>query len=220
MKRLVAVCALTACLAAGCGKGGSGHTAPTVATPASTGAGSTSAGQLAGGGGETTVSASRMSSAPARITSARASAKPATVADGPCPWIPTQQAADLEGNRIGQVEVSSAAGRVTGCVFHFDTNWGADHIVMSITRTEYADDTAARNAMIRLGSAGSNAAGQPGLAPGVDGIRYQTTFYAPDGASDWAFSFAKGKQVVTVKTNQDDVSANAYNVAVAIVGAV
>ena len=87
---------------------------------------------------------------------------------------------------------------------------------MSISVEQFADATMAYNAMVRLGEAGGNASGQPKIAPGVDGIRYQTSFYPPDGTSDWAFSFAKGSRVVTIKTDQT-TSAYAYNVGVSIV---
>jgi hypothetical protein len=47
----------------------------------------------------------------------------------------------------------------------------------------------------------------------VDGVLYQTAFNPPDERLDWACSFATGDTVVTVKTDQKNVSFNARNIA-------
>ena len=43
----------------------------------------------------------------------------------------------------------------------------------------------------------------PSLVAGVDGILFQTKFFGPDGAADWACAFAKGTLLVIVHTQQN-----------------
>lgn len=91
---------------------------------------------------------------------------------------------------------------------------------MEITATHYPNTNSARNAMITHAtkSAGPHGEvdGQPAIRPGVDGVRFQTSFYPPDGNTDWAFSFAENATLVTIKTDQQG-SAYAYNVGLEIV---
>jgi hypothetical protein len=65
--------------------------------------------------------------------------------------------------------------------------------------------------MVTAATAGSNASSVAGIGEGA--VLYQTTFAAGDGAQDWACAFVKGKLLVTVKTNQTDVSYNARHIA-------
>ncbi|MCL2780334.1 MAG: hypothetical protein FWD74_02375 [Actinomycetia bacterium] len=141
---------------------------------------------------------------------------PTRSADGDCPFIDTQTAADLEGNRIGRVVVLSQRGKPVGCQFHFDTNWGPPRMTMQILAKTFHTETDAYNAMVHAG--GPNAIGVRNLIPGVDAVLYQTTFYEPDGDQDWACAFAKGVRMVTVKTDQSVSSGyqDARNVAAAI----
>jgi hypothetical protein len=166
--------------------------------------------------GSTTVRGSP--SGPTSVSSPAPTPGPTDVSTAaPCPWIDRQTAADLEGNRIGKVLVTTRGGAPVRCEFHFDTAWGADRIVMEIAVQRYSDPTAARNAMIRLSRVNPGAIGERDFAPGVDGVRYRTPFYPPDAGTDWAFSFAAGITVVTVRTDQT-ASDPAHNVAAEIVG--
>jgi len=99
------------------------------------------------------------------------------------------------------------------CRFYFDTAWGAPRMTLQTTTKVYPDANTARNAMIKTGEAGGNVDGEPGLAPGVDGVVFQTSFYPPDGAKDWACAFAKGDIVVTVNTDQTQSSFYALSIA-------
>jgi hypothetical protein len=126
--------------------------------------------------------------------------------EGTCPYLSTQDAADTEGNRIYRTTVLTTLHPV-GCRFYF---WCCDyHATMDIVPQTFATPTAAYNAMVRTGEAGSNVEGIDSLIKGVSAVLYKTKFYGPDGATDWACTFAKGKVMVTVHTNQNDVSFNA-----------
>ncbi len=130
--------------------------------------------------------------------------------EGPCPYIATQDAADTEGNRIYRTTTITALHPV-GCRFYF---WCCDyHAIMDIVPQTFGTPTDAYNAMVRTGEAGTNVTGIASLVPGVSAVLYQTKFYGPDGATDWACTFAKGKIMITVHTNQNDVSFNAKQLA-------
>jgi hypothetical protein len=131
-----------------------------------------------------------------------------------CPYLDVPTAQQQEGNRIGRTVVLQAAGQPVGCRFYY--YYDANHAVLSITSARFRSATLAYNAMVRLGHAGRNPIPVRNLIPGVDGVLYQTAFYPPDGNLDWACSFAKGDTVVTVLTDQKNVSFNARNVATTI----
>ena len=127
-----------------------------------------------------------------------------------CPYISTQDAADTEGNRIYRTTVLTTL-HPAGCRFYF---WCCDyHATMDIVPRTFATPTEAYNAMVRTGQAGSNLTGIDSLIKGVSAVLYKTKFYGPDGPTDWACTFAKGKVMVTVNTNQNDVSFNAKQLA-------
>ncbi len=138
---------------------------------------------------------------------------PITTVEGDCPYISVPDASTREGNRIDKHYVLTARGKVVGCRFMF---WTDAYAVLEITKHTYASADAAYNAMIRIGQRGGNSHGVKGLVPGVDAMLYQTRFYAVDGATDWACTFAKGTTVVTVKTAQNNVEFNARDIAKAI----
>jgi hypothetical protein len=140
-------------------------------------------------------------------------AGPVSAVAGDCPYLDVPTAQDEEGNRIGSTVVLKAGGRVVGCRFSY---YYDNHVVLEITSVRFRSATFAYNAMVRLGQAGSHQIPVRGLAPGVDGVLYQTTFNPPDGNLDWACSFATGDTVVTVKTDQKNVSFNARNIAMTI----
>jgi hypothetical protein len=119
----------------------------------------------------------------------------------------------MEGNRIDKHYVLMAHGKPVGCRFMF---WTDAYAVLEITRQTYRSADAAYNAMVRTGQRGGHYHGVHGLVPGIDAMLYQTTFYPPDGPTDWACTFAKGTVVVTVKTSQNNVEFNARNLAATI----
>ena len=130
--------------------------------------------------------------------------------EGTCPYIATQDAADTEGNRIYRTTTITTTHPV-GCRFYF---WCCDyHAVLDILPQTFDTPTDAYNAMVRTGEAGTNVMGIDSLIKGVSAVLYKTKFYGPDGATDWACTFAKGKVMVTVHTNQNDVSFNAKQLA-------
>jgi hypothetical protein len=138
---------------------------------------------------------------------------PAGQVDGTCPYIATQDAADIEGDRIYRTSVLTTLKPV-GCRFYF---WCCDYQpIADIRPMTFATAAAAHDAMILTGRAGANTIGVPNLVPGVDAVLYQTRFYGPDGPTDWAATFAKGRVMVTVHTQQNDVSFNAKSFAATI----
>ena len=141
-------------------------------------------------------------------------ALPAGYRDAECPYLPRQTAENLEGNRISRVAVSLT--HPVGCRFYF---WCCDfHATLEITPTLFPTPDAAYNAMVRTGESGRNVQPAAGLAPGVDGVLYQTQFYGPDGARDWACALAVGRTLVVLRTDQSRVSLDARRVAQAIAG--
>jgi hypothetical protein len=135
---------------------------------------------------------------------------PIKAVEGECPYLSVTDASTKEGNRIDKHYVLMAQGKPVGCRFMFWTN---GYAVLEITKRTYASANAAYNAMVRIGQRGGNPHGVKGLVPGVDAMLYQTRFYEPDGATDWACTFAKGTTVVTVNTAQNNVEFNAREIA-------
>lgn len=158
---------------------------------------------LGGGSGEATPTTS------ARSTAARPTG-PVREIDSSCPYIGNQQVADIEGNRVGRSTVLTSTPR--GCRFYFA--YADGHMTAQITVRMFATPTDAFNAMTRTGA--PRAIGDPHIADGA--VLYQTRFYPPDGDKDWACTFAAGRHVVTVNTDQTSPSTNARNLARAIAG--
>ena len=143
-----------------------------------------------------------------------------------CPYIkagldsePTSapNVADLEGDRVGRVTVLTGY-RPVGCRFYFSYSYGdtRHQAVADIQPFTLATPTDARNAMIRTAEAGTSPETGQNFVPGLIGIRYQTRFFGPDGAKDWAFVFAKGRRMVVVHTQQTSSSLNAQQLAAAV----
>jgi hypothetical protein len=196
---------------------GAGEPAPqtsavtiTQTVPAPTSAHPTSA-------GPTTARPTPSRYVPAPATTLRGvapgSALPAGEADGTCPYIATQDAAGIEGDRIYRTTVLHSLTPV-GCRFYF---WCCDYeAIADIVPMTFATAADAYSAMVATGNAGANVSGVKNLVPGVDAVLYQTEFYGPDGATDWAATFAKGRVMVTVHTQQKDISFNAKSFAATI----
>jgi hypothetical protein len=136
-----------------------------------------------------------------------------------CPYIVSSQdqgpnsLADLEGDRVYRTTVLTGMNPV-GCRFYFYAP-PYEAIAEIATRT-FASRLAAHDAMVLTGQAGTEVAGKPGIVPGVDAVLYRTKFFGPDSARDWACVFAKGKVMVTVRTQRTDTSLNALLIAQAI----
>ena len=135
---------------------------------------------------------------------------PVSAVPGVCPYLDAPTAQDDEGNRIGATVVLRVDGRTVGCRFDY---YYDGHPVLEITSARFRSTILAYNAMVRLGRSGTNQIPVQDLIPGVDGVLYQTAFNPPDGRLDWACSFATADTVVTVKTDQKNVSFNARNIA-------
>jgi len=136
-----------------------------------------------------------------------------------CPYILSTQdqgpvsMADLEGDRIYRTTVLTATKPV-GCRFYFYAP--PYEAIAEITPRTFRSSLDAHNAVVLTGQAGTQVEGQPNIVPGVDAVLYRTKFFGPDGAQDWACVFAKGKVMVTVRTQRKDTSRNALYIAQAI----
>lgn len=125
--------------------------------------------------------------------------------------------ADLEGDRVGRITVLPRY-HPEGCRFYFSYAYGdtQHEAVADILPYTFPSHVAAHNAMILTARAGRNNQPVPNFVKGLTGIQYQTKFFGPDGKRDWAFVFVKGKIMVVVHTQQDNVPLNAQNIAAAI----
>jgi hypothetical protein len=141
-----------------------------------------------------------------------------------CPYIkagldqqPTSGAnvADIEGDRVYRTTVLTSYKPV-GCRFYFA--YAAHEAVADILPRTFRTAGQAHDAMVLTAAAGRHAESEPNFVAGVDGIRFQTRFYGPDGNKDWAFVFAKGRVMVVVHTQQNNASLNAQLLAEAVVG--
>lgn len=136
-----------------------------------------------------------------------------------CPYILSSQddgpvsVADIEGDRVYRTTVLTK-DRPVGCRFYFYAP--PYEAVADIRATTFGTATAAHNALVRTAQAGSEQISEPNFAKGVDGIRFRTEFFGPDGKRDWAFAFAKAKVLVVIHTQQTNVSLNARLLADAI----
>jgi hypothetical protein len=137
-----------------------------------------------------------------------------------CPYIastpdenPTVNVADLEGDHVYRTTVLTAMNPV-GCRFYFYS--GPYEAITEISTHRYSSAVEANNAMVLTAQRGRQAEGHQNIVPGVNAVVFQTHFFGPDGAADWACAFAKGSVLVVVRTQQDNVSYNALQLAVAI----
>lgn len=139
--------------------------------------------------------------------------------DRPCPYIASSQddgpgsLADLEGDRVYRTTVLTTMDPV-GCRFYF---WSEPYeAIAEIATQRFRSAQAAHDAMILTARVDPRAEGYPNFLPGIDAISYRTTFFGPDGSTDWACVFAKGALMVTVRTQRSDTSYNARLIAKAI----
>ena len=127
-----------------------------------------------------------------------------------CPYISNNDEEIAEGKKVGRSTVLTTSP--VGCRFYLA--YPDYHAVAEITGKKYPTELSAFNTVARTG--GSTAESTPGIGDGA--VLYRTRFYPPDGNRDWACIFAKGKTVVTVRTDATMSSVDARNVAAAIVG--
>jgi len=143
--------------------------------------------------------------------------------DGPCPYIRPglniggygggKNLANLEGDRIYRQTVLTTLNPV-GCRFYFYAPpYPAEAEIQPHTFSSHRE---AYNAMILTARTGHSQISEKDFVPGVDGICFQTKFFAEDGNNDWAFVFAKGKVMVVVYAFQTNTSRNAFYIAKAI----
>jgi hypothetical protein len=140
-------------------------------------------------------------------------ALPAGQRAGSCPYIDTQSARNLEGNRIGPTTINST--RPIVCTFYYA--YAPVRATLQIAPSVFASNVGAYNAMVLTGEAGAEVDSRRNIVPGVDAVLYRTKFYGPDGGRNWACSFAKGRTMVTVRTDRTDTSYNALQIAIAVV---
>ena len=159
---------------------------------------------------------------------AQPGAKEVDAPNNTCPYISNDAARQAEGDRVGRVTLVTT--NPPGCNFYWQ--YEENRMILQISVTNYPSQVGAYNAMIRDTAAAPERLGVPGLIAQdgctaqtsqderpdkcVDAVLYRTTFYPPDGNQDWAAMFAKSSRVITVKTQQNDVSFNAKNVATQI----
>jgi hypothetical protein len=136
-----------------------------------------------------------------------------------CPYILSTQdqgpvsMADLEGDRVYRTTVLTTMKPV-GCRFYFYAP--PYEAIAEITTRTFPTASQAHDAIVLTSRTGTAAEGKPGIVSGVDAVVYRTKFFGEDGARDWACVFAKGKVMVTVRTQRYDTSLNAVLIAQAI----
>jgi hypothetical protein len=136
-----------------------------------------------------------------------------------CPYIRSNftdgppDVADDEGDRVYRTTVITTMHPI-GCRFYF---WAAPYeATADIVTKKYATAADAHNAMVATGNAGHSAEAVKNLVPGVDAVLFQTRFFGPNGASDWACAFATDSLLVIVHTQQTNDSLAPRNIAVDI----
>src|SRR5205085_9759630 len=88
-------------------------------------------------------------------------------------------------------------------------------VAIEVLVSQYASPSTARDAFIRVATAGTNYQ-QDDVATGVKGLCYQTTLWSPDKGKDWACTFSKGSKVVVIRTVVTDPAFNVVQIAKAV----
>lgn len=144
--------------------------------------------------------------------------------DARCPYIKTGlnqdydytgdvNLANLEGDRVYRTTRLTNYHPI-GCRFYFYSSpYEAIADIRPYTFHTYTD---AFNAMVLTAHTGRDLITEKNFVRGLTGICFRTKYFAQDGSRDWAFVFAKGKRMVVVYTQQNDVSRNALYIAQAI----
>ena len=121
--------------------------------------------------------------------------------------------ANLEGDRVSRTTLLTKLKPV-GCRFYF--GYSPYEAIADIRPYTFATATQAYNAMVLTARTGHEPIVEKNFVKGLTGICFRTKYYKQDGDRDWAFVFAKGKRMVVVYTQQNDVSRNALYIAQAI----
>ena len=179
---------------AGCSSGSAGSPA---GSSRSTATGSPSG--LAGGAGETAPSTVFNTPLPSLST-------PHGVREvaGTCPYISAQAFADAEGDRVGRVTVLQS--RPVGCRFYFQ--YVPSQLIGEITVEVFRTPTEAYNAMVLSSRGHPEVQSYPDVGDGA--VAFQTPLR---GSPAWQCVFARGRSVVTVRTQQPYPALNAVNLA-------
>lgn len=154
---------------------------------------------LAGGGGETGQSTIVTTPRPSLST-------PHGVREvaGSCPYISAQAFADAEGDRVGRVTVLQS--RPVGCRFYFQ--YDSSQLIGEITIVVFGTSTEAYNAMVLSAKGHPEVQSYPDVGDGA--VAFQTPLR---GNPAWQCVFARGRSVVTVRTQQPYPALNAVNLA-------
>jgi hypothetical protein len=190
---VLAGCLLAGCLLAGCRSGSAGPAGSTQP------AGSLPSGLAGGGDGETGPSTIVTTPRPSLSTP-----NGVREVDGSCPYISAQDFADAEGNRVGRVTVLQS--RPLGCRFYFQYN--PSQLVGEITVVVFKTTTEAYNAMVLSAKGHPEVQSYPDVGDGA--VAFRTPL---QGNPAWQCVFAKGRSVVTVRTQQPYPALNAVNLA-------
>jgi hypothetical protein len=156
---------------------------------------------------DTTVTQTEtLTHSPSVIPTTPVVAGPTTSAVADCPLISQADAMPIIGQRLDHASVQTSGGKVVGCEFFdiYDQSLAAsEHLPTPpypsarITITTYPSPDSAHNALAIASTAGTNPSLQT-ITGGLVGETYQTTFYPPDGKTDWACAFLKGPKLITV----------------------
>lgn len=200
MRTLPAVAVLACCLAAvaACTSGSSGSSPPGSSAASSVDPISSPSG-LAGGDGETARSTVISTPMPSLST-------PHGVREvaGSCPYISAPAFADAEGDRVGRVTV--LLSRPVGCRFYFQ--YDPSQLIGEITVQVFGTPTEAYNAMVLSARGHPEVQSYPDVGDGA--VAFQTPLR---GSPAWQCVFARGRSVVTVRTQQPYPALNAVNLA-------
>jgi hypothetical protein len=152
---------------------------------------------------------------------------PTTSADGTCTLLPRRTVHNDVGMRLGRVTVQRAGGKQVGCTFYAlqhptaqcpasclagENLPGPHQPAVQLAISHYAGTTAARAAMVRLATAGTNPQ-QVDVGGGRVGLAYQIDFYRKDHGKDWACAFNLGSTLAVIKTVTTGTSVSVATVA-------
>lgn len=146
---------------------------------------------------------------PSAIPTRPVNAGPTTSKRGPCPLIGLKATASIIGQRLDHATLQTSGGIPVGCTFYPITSGYApsEHLPKNgfpsarISVVTYPSANSARQVLAIVSRAG----GSPSLQS-VNGLvaeTFQTRFYPPDGAADWACVFIKGPKLITVNVAED-----------------
>jgi hypothetical protein len=162
-----------------------------------------------------------MTRSPSVIPTRPVAAGPTTSTTRQCPLVPLAVAVPIIGQRLDHTTVQASGGKTVGCKFYPITTGLArsEHLPTNgfpsarITLTTYPSAESARQVLAIVSRAG----GSPSLQSinGLVAETFQTHFYPPDGAADWACAFIKGPKLITVLLAESTGQGQANAVALA-----